>query len=297
MTGRVLTAVCACFFVLNGAGPARAQEAAAPEITAHIDGDYSQGLIPSLPPVVYKHAYGRQIDSLIHTVHWFMLALFVGWGIFFVYCLVRFRKRPGHTANSQPIKAKASKWAEVGVAVFEVFLLVGLSIPAWGSVKQDMPTEADNPFHVRVVAEQFAWNFQYPGPDGEFGRTGTQHIDMAVNPLGIDPNDPKGSDDIVSAELHFPVDRPVIAQITSKDVIHCFSVPVLRVKQDAIPGMRIPVWFEAGKTGNYEVACAQLCGNNHYSMRALMTIHQTQKDFDDWLLTQKAEEFDEDDLD
>ena len=297
MAGRVLTAVCACVFVLNGAGPARAQEAAAPAITAPIDGDYSQGLIPSLPPVVYKHAYGREIDSLIDTVHWFMLALFVGWGSFFVYCLVRFRKRPGHTANSQPVKAKVSKWAEIGVAVFEVFLLVGLSIPAWGSVKMDIPTEADNPFHVRVVAEQFAWNFQYPGPDGEFGRTGPQHIDMAVNLLGIDPSDPRGLDDIVSGELHFPVDRPVIAQMTSKDVIHSFSLPVLRVKQDVIPGMRIPVWFEAGKTGNYEVACAQLCGNNHYSMKALMTIHQTQQEFDDWLSTQKAEEFDEDDLD
>lgn len=269
-------------------------EAAAPEITVKIDGDYGYGL----PPAIYsENTYGGKVDFMIRLLHWFMVLLFVGWGIFFVYCLRKYRARPGHTATHEQVKAKATKWLEVGVAVFEVVLLFGLAIPVWGQVKTEFPSDAENPQRVRVVAEQFAWNFHYSGPDGVFGKTGPQHIDMATNPLGIDQNDSHAADDIVSPELHIIRDRPVIVEISSKDVIHSFSIPVLRVKQDAIPGMRIPVWFEAAKSGNYEVACAQLCGNNHYSMKALMVIHESQSGFDEWLVSAAPEEFDEDDFD
>ncbi len=294
MNSRVLAPIVlvACAALLPGARPARAQEASAAEITVSIDGEYGYGL----PPAVYKHGYAARGDTLIRMMHWFMGLLFIGWGVFLVYCLFRFRQRPGYRWSGRLVKSKTSKWVEVGVAVFEAWVLIALSIPAWAQAKNELPTEADNPVHVRVVAEQFAWNFHYPGPDGVFGKTAPEHINAATNPVGWDPDDPNGADDIVSGELHFPVDRKVIAEISSKDVIHSFSVPVLRVKQDAIPGMRIPVWFEAGKTGNYEVACAQLCGNNHYSMRALMVIHDSQQAFDDWLESQKPEEFDEDEF-
>lgn len=297
MTSRVMAAraLFACLALgATGTLPAFAQDSAtssAPAITVKIDGEYG----PFMPPDVSKH--GHKIDSLINVLHIFMALLFVGWGTFLVYCLFKFRQRPGHVANTRPIKAKVAKWSEIGVAAFEAFLLIGLSIPVWGSIKNDLPTEAENPVHVRVVAEQFQWNFHYAGPDGVFGRTAPEHIDLATNPLGIDPSDAAGTDDVFSPELHFPVDRPVICEITSKDVIHSFSLPVMRVKQDAIPGMRIPVWFEAKKTGNYEVACAQLCGNNHYTMKALMSIHDTEQAFTTWLESQRAEEFDEDDLD
>lgn len=269
-------------------------EAAAPEITVKIDGDYGYGL----PPAVYsENTYGGDVDYMIRLLHWFMGALFVGWGIFFIYCLVRYRQRPGHTATHQLVKAKFSKVLEVGVAVFEGALLVFLAIPVWGSVKTDLPLESENPQRLRVVAEQFAWNFHYSGPDGVFGKTAPQNIDTAINPLGIDENDSHGTDDIVSGELHIIKNRPVIVEISTKDVIHSFSLPVLRVKQDAIPGMRIPVWFEAAKSGNYEVACAQLCGNNHYSMKALMVIHESQSGFDEWAAGQAPEEFDEEEFD
>ncbi len=287
----VLAMLVALVAGLGSTGPAAAQGAAAPEISVAIDGEYGYGL----PPDVSKD--GWKVDRLVNVLHWFMGVLFVGWGTFFVYCLVRFRQRPGHVADSVPVKASVSKWAEIGVAGFEAFLLIGLSIPVWASVKKDFPPETDNPLHVRVVAEQFAWNFHYAGPDGVFGRTAPEYIDPAINPLGKDPSDLRGEDDIVSGELHIVLKRPVIAEITSKDVIHSFSVPVMRVKQDAIPGMRIPVWFEAVKPGHYEVACAQLCGNNHYSMRALMVIHNTQQEFDEWLESQKPEEFDEEEFD
>ena len=291
---RVICVAGAAAVVLLIASGAWAQGAAAPDTSGvTITGEYG----PHLPPRIAKQPYAAQADRLINVLHVFMVALFVAWGTFFVYCLVRFRQRPGHKAVAEPVKAKISKYVEVAVAVFEVILLVGLSIPAWGAVKNDLPTESEDPLHVRVVAEQFAWNFHYPGADGIFGRTNPEAIDLATNPVGLDPDDPNAADDFSTGEFHIPVDRKVIVWITSKDVIHSFSVPVLRVKQDAIPGMRIPMWFEAGVTGNYEVACAQLCGNNHYSMKALMVVH-TPAEYEEWFAEASAppEEFDEDEF-
>jgi len=276
------------------ASPALAQ-ADAPDISdVQIDGEYGQ--FPTyMPPDVSKHGY--HVDDLINILHVFMILLFVGWGIFFVWCLMKFRARPGHTADYKLVKAKAPKYLEVAVALFEAFLLVGLSMPVWARVKDELPTEADNPIHVRVVAEQFAWNFHYPGKDGLFGRVAPEFLNSATNVLGLDPSDPNGNDDFVSGEMHLPVDRPVITQITSKDVIHSFAIPVMRVKQDAVPGMRISVWFHPVKTGTYEIACAQLCGNNHYSMRAILKL-ESQSDYDAWFeeMAKGPAEFDEDDL-
>lgn len=226
-----------------------------------------------------------------------MAVLFVGWGIFFVYCLVRFRQRAGQRANCEPIKAKPSKYSEIGVAIFEAVLLIGFSMPVWASLKTDLPEPEDNPTRVRVMAEQFAWNFHYPGPDGKFGRTAPEFVNLATNPLGLDPGDAAGEDDIYSVEMHIPTDVPVLAELTSRDVIHSFFIPVMRIKQDTIPGMRIPVWFKPKKEGVYEIACAQLCGNNHYSMRALLHI-RSQEAYEAWLEEKSAppELFDEDDL-
>ncbi len=294
MRSRSATAIVGVMFVMIGlavASPALAQTTTtAPAFDVKIDGDYGW----HLPPDVSEHGHG--VDLLINTLHLFMIALFVAWGIFMLHCLVKFRQRPGHKANADPIKAKASKYAEVGVAVFEAFLLIGLSMPVWASVKNEIPMDDPDAIHIRVVAEQFQWNFHYPGADGVFGRTAPEHID-AVNPVGIDPSDPNGADDVQSPELHFPKEKPVVCYVTSKDVIHSFALPVMRVKQDVIPGMRIPIGFKATQAGNYEVACAQLCGNNHYSMRALMAIHETEEEFVAWLDTQKVEDFDEDDFD
>ncbi len=281
---------------LGFATPLLAQDtAAAPSFDVELTGDYGYHLPPNIAP---EGTYPHTVDSLIDILHYFMVVLFVGWGIFFVYCLWKFRQREGHKADAKPIKAKASKYAEIVVAIFEAFLLIGLSIPAWASVRNEFPTEEENPLHLRVVAEQFQWNFHYPGPDGVFGKTSPAFLDLATNILGIDPADPNGKDDITATELHIPVNRKVIADISSKDVIHSFAIGVLRVKQDAIPGMRIPVWFEANRTGNYEISCAQLCGNNHYSMRALMIV-EDQGVFDAWYAkaAEGPEEFDEDELD
>lgn len=193
------------------------------------------------PPMLSEH--GDKIDHLISVVHVFMLVLFVGWGIFFAYTLFRFRKREGHRAVYEPVKGKISKYAEVAIGLFEVFLLVGLSMPVWADYKTKAPAPT-NRLEVRVVAEQFQWDFHYAGPDGIFGRTDAKLI-TGTNPLGLDETAPGAADDIYTInEMHLPTGRDIYVRLTSKDVIHSFAIPTMRVKQDAIPGMEIPIWFE-----------------------------------------------------
>jgi cytochrome c oxidase subunit II len=230
--------------------------------------------------------YGSQIDHLIYVVHVLMAILFVGWGAFFVYCLIRFRKKEGQSALYQPIKGKVAKYAEIGVIIAEAILLIGLSMPVWAKYKE-MPKGVDA-VHVRVVGEQFAWNFHYPGKDRIFGKTDVKFVNNTGNSLGLDPSDPHGKDDIITLnEMHVPVQKPVIAEISSKDVIHSFSVNVLRVKQDAIPGMRNTIWFVATAAGEHDIGCAQLCGLGHYRMRAFLTI-DTPEQYAKWLAEKES---------
>lgn len=219
---------------------------------------------------------GAQIDQLIDVLHYFMGVLFVGWGIFFVYCLVRFRAKKGGTAQYHPVSGKVSKVAEIGVAAFEAVLLLGFSMPVWGEYKND-PPPMDKRVEVRAIGEQFQWNFQYPGPDGKFGRTSAEFIDTVGNTIGLDPNDPNGKDDIQTVgQLHLPVGKPIYVRITSKDVIHSFAIPTMRVKQDAIPGMEVPVWFTIKKdatTKNLKAAMKQdydVASEDWYHLRHLV---------------------------
>jgi cytochrome c oxidase subunit 2 len=235
-----------------------------------------------LPPLISTHGGG--IDQLIHVLHVFMVLLFLGWTAFMSYCLYRFRERPGHQACYQVDHFKAPTYLEAGVALFEVFLLFGLSVPIVVTLKQRFPRpQPDKTLEVRVVAQQFAWNIHYPGADGKFGRTDPKLIDDATNPLGRDPKDPAGRDDASTVnQLFVPVDTKVTLHISSKDVIHGFSVPVLRVKQDAIPGEVVPLWFEANRTGEFQIACAQLCGDSHYKMIGSFRV-QSREEFKKWL--------------
>ncbi len=239
-----------------------------------------------LPENIAEH--GAKVDAMMSVIHWFMLALFVFWGIFMAVALWKFRARPGHRATYEPIHATWSKWLEVGVAVFEAVLLVGFSMPVWAKFKSEFPSAAEST-QVNIVAQQFAWNFHYPGRDGVFGKRSPKFVDNA-NPVGIDPSDEHGKDDVVAVnQFHFPVEKPVIAKLTSNDVIHSFGVNTLRLKQDAIPGMDVSIWFKATKTGTYDIACSQLCGISHFRMKANL-IPESQADFDAWMKEQIGEE-------
>ena len=226
-------------------------------------------------------AHAPQIDFMMALVHWLMLLLFVGWGAYYVYVLIRFRRSKNPVASYEGTRGKYSTVQESGVILAEALLLVVFAFPIWGFLKNEFPPVEDS-VQVHVVAEQFAWNFHYPGDDGVFGRRDINLIDLSTNPLGLDLEDPAAEDDIVTVnEFHLPVNRTIIVTLTSKDVIHSFALPHMRVKQDAIPGLEIPIWFRPLKTGDFELSCAQLCGLSHYRMRAHLTVH-TQEEYDVW---------------
>ena len=219
--------------------------------------------------------HGPALDSLNALVHWLMLALFIFWGAYFAYVLWRYNAKRQPRADYRGMQSHWSTYSEAGVAIVEVVLLVAFSIPLW-SKWATPPESRQNALEVRLTAEQFAWNVQYPGKDNVFGKRDVKYV-SSTNPIGLDPNDPSGKDDIVTLnQLHVELNRPVLVHVASKDVIHSFSLPVMRVKQDAIPGMEVPIHFtpvKADTTGNWEIACAQLCGLGHYRMRGQLFVH------------------------
>jgi cytochrome c oxidase subunit 2 len=257
---------------------------------------------------------GHLGDHLNGLVHWLMLILFIGWAVFFIYSLIRFRSSNNPKASYHGITNHYSTYTEIGVVVIEALLLVGFAIPGYYAVKYDKVVDVSlNEIEVRVIAQQFAWNIHYPGADGKFGTTRVNLVDDETNPIGLD-REGYGADDITTLnQLHLPVGKMAKLYISSKDVIHGFSLPEMRVKQDAVPGMQVPIYFTPTITSvdfleiikgtaregkGYEIACAQLCGNSHYRMRGFMTIH-TEDEYNKWL-SEEAEYLDsegEDDWD
>jgi cytochrome c oxidase subunit 2 len=225
-----------------------------------------------LPPVASAH--GAQVDRLLFYVHLLMFTLFIGWSLFFLYSLWRFRVRRHPRPDPAGVRSHWSSYLEVGVAVTEAFLLVAFAIPIWArsAAAGNFPSEKESTV-VRIIGRQFNWIARYAGPDGVFGRADAALI-SAQNPLGIDPGDAAGLDDIVvdNSEIVVPVDKPVIAHVSSLDVIHSFSVKPLRVTQDAVPGLSIPIWFKPTVAGTYQINCAQLCGNGHANMRGVLKV-------------------------
>jgi len=216
-----------------------------------------------------------------------MALLFVGWGAFFIFTLIRFRAGANPKANYEGVKSHFASYIEWTVAAIELVLIVAFAIPAWAARVDAFPQE-NQATVVHVVAEQFQWNVHYPGADGQFGRLDAKLMD-ADNPLGLDRTDPAAKDDITTInQLVLPVGKPVIVHLSSKDVIHSFSLIQMRVKQDAIPGQTIPVWFTPIVTGDWEINCSQLCGLGHFRMRGFYSI-KSQADFDTWMQEQVKE--------
>lgn len=242
-------------------------------------------------------AHGESIYQLLGWVHWLMGVLFIGWMAFFVQVLWSFRAGKHPKADYHGVKSHISTYAEVAVIVAEAILLLAFSIPMWSQRVHQFPSPLDSVV-VEITAEQFAWNIHYPGPDGVFGKSDPKLIDLQSNPLGLDFTDPHAQDDITNVnQMHLPVNKNAIIYLKSKDVIHCFNVPNFVIKQDVIPGQEIPIWFKPtlstealrDKLGrpdyNYEIACAQLCGNGHSSMKGYVTV-ESQDAFDVWLKSQ-----------
>ena len=222
--------------------------------------------------------HGRAVEHMLEMCHWFMLVLFVSWGLFFLMSIYRFRKSRNPKADYFGVRSSASTHGEISVILIEAALLLGFAIPLWGKRVNDIPDQGEV-MRVRAVGEQYAWNFHYAGSDGVFGKRSTKLVTPS-NPLGLDYSDPACADDIVSKnELHIVNRRPVVLDVTSKDVIHAMAIPHMRIAQDAIPGTSVPMWFRPIRDGRYEIVCGQLCGAGHYAMRAHVVV-------------EKAEEFD-----
>ena len=217
-----------------------------------------------LPAAASSHA--SALDAVLLSVHAHMLLIFTAWLALFVIALVRFRKG----ANPEPReRGMTATWAAIaigGVIAGDVIILATMALPAWAA-RNEPPPAGVQPVEIRITAEQFAWNIHYPGPDRVFGRTGQPFI-SASNPVGIDRSDPAAADDIgILNVLMLPVDRTAVVQLTSRDVIHSFTLNEMRVKQDANPGMTSRIWFTPITIGDWEIACSQLCGLGHYRMR------------------------------
>ena len=225
--------------------------------------------------------HGYQIDHIIEFCHWFMGALFVGWSAYFVFVLIRFHKSRHRQADHEGVKSGISTHLEFAVVLIEAVLLVGFAVPLWAKRVNQFPPDKDA-ILVHAIGQQFNWNFHLPGSDGVFGRRNIELVTNS-NPLGLDPNDQASKDDlVVLGELHVPVNRPVIVELTSKDVIHNFALINMRIAQDAIPGQMIPMWFRPITAGTYEIVCGQLCGLGHYGMKGTLVV-DTPEDYQAWL--------------
>jgi cytochrome c oxidase subunit 2 len=238
-----------------------------------------------MPPLASSN--GQDVDDLIIYVHWLMLALFIGWIFYFAYAVWRFRASRNPKADYIGVKSHASSYVELAVAGVEAVLLIFIAVPLWAKAVDKFPP-ADQSTVIQIVAQQFAWNARYAGPDGKFGAQDMKLV-SATNVFGVDLSDPNAADDIqVLNEIHVPVGKPVIMYVSSKDVIHSLKIIAMRVCQDAIPGLRIPCWFTPTTIGRYQINCAQLCGSGHAGMTGGFLTVESQADYDKWLNSKTA---------
>lgn len=241
-----------------------------------------------LPELASVH--GAEVDRLIVLVHYLMIVLFVGWTAYFLYSLWRFRAGRNPKADYAGVTGHTSNYIEIAVAAIEVVLLVGFAVPLWAKVVDQFPKEEES-YIVRITAQQFAWAGHYTGADRKFGKQDVQLVSSS-NPRGLHQLDDKlkaadtdGKDDVVlpfGSEIVIPVNTNIIVSVTTLDVIHSFKVLPLRITQDAIPGLRIPIHFQATKTNTYQINCAQLCGVGHSTMKGSLKV-VPQAEFDAWL--------------
>lgn len=207
-------------------------------------------------------SYSGTIDGMFRLILWITGIVFVIVELLLLFFLFRYRHKEGRRARYTHGNNRLEViWTIIPAVICVVLAL--LSRRTWADVKQRMPPDA---LQIDVTGEQFSWTIRYAGADGKMGTP----------------------DDIVSLnQLHFPVGKPVVATLRSKDVIHSFFLPEFRVKQDAVPGMTTKVWFDALRAGHWEIACAELCGLGHFRMKGFVTV-DTPEDYQKWLAEQSA---------
>ncbi len=229
---------------------------------------------PFLPEAASSNA--ADLDAVLVAVHSHVVVLAIAWGLLFVWLLIRFRRGRQPVARYRGVSGVLPAIAIGAVIVGDVVILATSALPVWAA-RSTRPAATARPLEVRVISEQFAWNVHYPGRDERFGTTRAALI-SATNPLGIDRTDPAARDDIGLINiLTVPVGRPIILHLSSRDVVHGFTLLEMRVKQDATPGMTTRTWFTAMRPGEWQIGCSQLCGLGHYRMRGTFTVLSTEE--------------------
>ena len=223
-----------------------------------------------LPITAEAAGYDRQFGRTL----WIAGIIFVVVQLLLAWTILRGRRQAAAFSVNR-------RWLEIGWTVAAAALFLSLAVAGsrgWAKV----PGPPAGKEIIEVYSHQFHWDFRYPGPDGQFGRTANEFIsDSGGNPFGIVPKDPAGKDDIVTASLRIPAGRDVLLLLHSRDVIHDFFVRELRTKQDMVPGMEIPLEIHVDQAGQYEIACAELCGLGHSQMRSLLIVLPPEE-YDNW---------------
>lgn len=223
----------------------------------------------------------RYIDHTLIITFWITGTVFTAVVLFMAYCVLRFRHREGRTAVYGPENRKLEGWLTIGTAL-GVAAMLAPGLIVWHSFVT-VPADASE---IEVVGHQWQWGFRLPGKDGRLGSTDVRYIGPD-NPLGLNPDDPAGQDDVVieADDLHLPIGRPVKVLLRSIDVLHDFYVPEFRAKMDMIPGTVTYFWFTPTRTGTFEVLCAELCGVGHAGMRGRVVV-QEEGEYHAWLQEQ-----------
>ena len=223
------------------------------------------------------------IDNTILITFWVTGFVFVAVNSFLAYAVYKYRYDKNRRANYEPENKKLELWL-TGFTAIGVAAMLTPGLFVWAS----FVTVPEDAMEVEVVGQQWQWSYRYPGADGILGTAGTEHV-TPENPLGVNPEDPYGQDDIVveTKEMHLPVNQNIHLLLRSKDVLHDYTVAQFRVKMDMVPGTVTYMWLEPTRVGRYDILCEEHCGLGHFVMRGTVVVDE-QADFDAWIDTQQT---------
>jgi len=208
--------------------------------------------------------YGKDIDAVFYFIYYLTTAIFLLVTVLMIWFIIQYRSRPGDTRRATYTHGHTA--LELTWTIIPAIVFIGIwfvSKTSWAEIKGQSPPPD---VQIRVTAKQFAWSFVYPGPDGQFDTTDDKD-DRDIREFNV---------------LNVPVNKVVRLTLRSDDVIHSFFVPSFRLKQDAVPGREIQVWFKATKPGRYELPCAELCGPGHSGMVGWVNVH-SEADYQQWV--------------
>ena len=221
----------------------------------------------------------QAIDLTIDITFWVTGAVFIAINLFMAYAVVRYRNRGPYSERAQyePETSTLEIWL-TGLTAIGVAAMLAPGLWVWN----DFVNVPEDAWEFEVIGEQWRWTFRLPGDDGKLGSSSSALVNID-NPLGVDPADPNGQDDLIvmSNVMHLPIDKPVKMLLRSKDVLHDFAVAEFRVKMDLVPGLVTYLWLTPTRTGTFDILCEELCGLGHFAMRGRVVV-DTQEDYDTW---------------